>query len=222
MVKKLTLVIVLLVLVSSLAFSQVSLTLISGGYFEQNNSYEWKGTPLTGGLPPGDFTDTWRSFGIGVTKYVQGPKPIGFYSSTHVVIPIDLIRAYNGDTNYSIQDFRFGIDAINGVGTSFGKDKVGFVIAGGLHLSYNLFMTYPGSTESRFNFFDIGAGGGAHVYFMVNETVNIHLGTVWWYDWWQIRYSSGGSISDDYYFDGGWGYDVTIGVGFKLAPKPAE
>ncbi|MCK5249100.1 MAG: hypothetical protein KAJ98_03995 [Spirochaetaceae bacterium] len=221
--KKVILTALLLIIISGFAFSQSHLLLVSGGYFQQKNSYEFKSNGIPGGLPVEDFSDIIRSFGIGVTQYFGKAEKVGIYSSTHLLIPIDLVRkdstTPDGRT-LAIQDFRFGIDAINGFGVNIQPGRVGFLLGGGIHLSYNLFWTYPESNESRFNLFNIGLGGGGHVYFMINEDINIHLGTVWWYDFFELRYSSGNSISDNFYYNGGWGYQVSIGVGFKLASKP--
>ena len=49
----------------------------------------------------------------------------------------------------------------------------------------------------------------------MNEKINIHVGTIWWYDFWQPRYSGYGSF--ELYKFQGWGFNVTAGVGFKVS-----
>jgi hypothetical protein len=214
MMKKILVAAVLLAALGAAGFAQSNIALISGGYFQQKNSYEYKGTPSFSGLPDADFTDTWRSFGIGSTIYAGRDRPFGYYSTSHLIIPIDLVR---GSATYDVKDFHFGLDSINGVGKHFVRDNIGFILGGGLHTSYTLFWTYPGvSSESRFNFIDIGAGGGGHLYINVSEDVAIQVGTTWWYDFAQLRWSSESTISDNYYYDGGWGYQVTAGVGLRF------
>ena len=216
--KKILAMSLLLILAASMAGAQEGMVLISGGYFQQNNSYE-KITGLPYGLPPVDFTDAIRSFGLGVTQFIRGGSPVGFYSGTHLLFPIDLVRTVSGSkTTLSIKDFRFGIDTINGVGFGIQPGRIGFLLGAGVHLSYMLLWNYPDSADSRFNLINIGLGGGGHVYFILKDNVSLQLGTVWWYDFFQPRYSYLDSISNSYSYSGGWGYQVTLGVGLAIEP----
>lgn len=219
--KRVLVLVVMIVLIGGAVFGQKRLVFPAAAYIQQNNIYSPDGSiPLT--MPQSQFTDVWRSFGLGSTQFVTGSgSAFGFYNTTFIYLPIDAVR--NGTDPADSQgatyfpDFRLGIDTISGGGVNFGKEKIGAVIGLGLHLDYAFIYNYPLDTvpnDRQFSFFTVGVGGGGNVYIMVNEKINIHVGTLWWYDFWQPRYSGSGSF--ELYKFQGWGFNVTAGVGFKM------
>ncbi len=221
--KKLTvLVIIVTILAAVSASAQQKLILVSAGYIENHHSYTYD-SPNFSGLPSENFTDKWKSWGLGSVQFIShGSKPIGLYNSTLLFFLEQLVRTDSGSsTSYDFKEFRLGLNNIVGFGANFGTGRLGFLIGGGLHTDFVYINKYPNTSDSNYFFLNLGLGGGGHVYFMINETINIHAGTVWWWDPFQVRSSSNNAISNNYSWENGWGYNITVGIGFKLTKHPS-
>ncbi len=204
---------IVLILIASVLGAQDRLILVSGGYVENHHSYNYESGNLIG-LPNSDFTDTWRSWGLGSTQFMQGSGKAGFYNSTLLFFPEKLIR--NPGSSAEVKEFRIGLNTISGIGAFLGSGRFGILLGGGLHTDFAFFNKYPGTSDSNYFFFNIGLGGGAHLHFAINEKIGIHVGTAWWWDPFQVRSSSANAISNAYTFGTGWGYNVTAGISFKV------
>ena len=211
-----------MILATTAVSAQQKIVLVSAGYIENHHSYNFESINGSG-LPNRDFTDTWKSWGLGSVQFINnGNKPVGFYNSTLLYFPEQLTRkTSSSSTSYDFKEFRLAINNILGLGANFGTGRLGFIVSGGFHSDIAYINKYPETNDSNYFIFNLGLGGGGHIYFMLNENINLHAGTIWWWDPFQIRSSSNGAISNNYGWDNGWGYNVTVGVGFKLTKAPS-
>lgn len=211
----------LLVLTAAVLSAQQGIMLLGGGYLEHNHQYDYEsGDPQnSSGLPNSDFSDTWRSWGIESTQFIKGRDNSGIYNSTMLFFPENLSR--DGSSAKDFKEFRLGVNNISGIGVNTGTGRLGIIGGGGLHWDIMYMNKYPKTTDSRYFLINLGLGGGGHVYYMLDEKVNIHVGAIWWWDPFQIRSSSSKDISDHFAFKSGWGYKVTAGIGWKISLRQA-